>query len=623
MTPAARAALWRALAVRTLVAVPLVCFALAVLAWLRYAIDLPWYDDWRGYEGGWIESLDLRRLFTPINYTLSPVGLALDALAQRGLDGNSVGYQLLSMVAVLGALLTLQWRLLMHALRDRLQAAACFTLTLPMLQPGSYWGLENLAYHQALPLVFLGAALWLLVTATAPWRWRGPAVAALALLAGFSYISGAFAGTAAALALVGVIAWSAPAAERGWRLREAAWLVAGALLATAVQFHYSFQASHASAGAVPLAMPWQPAFWWFYLGKVGRALMLPAERPLVAAVLTVAACVGTVALAAAVVRLARQPQAAGARAVAGIFVPLLAAVAVYLVLVAAGRGALRPAGVDQPLAIFAFGFVRFHYFWATLLWPWVAAAVLVLLAPRLERGQVVARTGLVLAAVAVAVLTVAAGGFEHMAHQRGLAADREVKLHCLQQELQKLEAVRCPGLLPPRPGDVVPDARPAYLHGIRIGASFARKILLLPDSPSLRASPKLFDLDGSAGRVEMRHLKRTGAARYEVDVRDSQIDMHPALPDLMRRCTTLEVLAEIRVEEREFVQVFWGVAGSEGPFSEGRSDARVIEPGRLETVSMRLRSPTGFRPLLRFDPVAGGRAFELRSLRVYCVRALD
>ena len=95
----------------------------------------------------------LERLFQPINYTLSPVGLALDALAQRFLDGNSVAYQLFSMVIVLGALLWLQWRLLLRALADRGLAALCFSLALLMVQPGSYCGLEHLAYPHALPLV--------------------------------------------------------------------------------------------------------------------------------------------------------------------------------------------------------------------------------------------------------------------------------------------------------------------------------------------------------------------------------------------------------------------------------------------------------------------------------------
>lgn len=185
---------------RVLVALPVFSLGLAALAWLRYGIDLPWFDDWRGYFLGTIDSLKLSYLFQPMNDTMSPVGLALDALAQRFLDGNSIAYQFLSMVTVLGSLLVLQWKLLNRALDNRWQASVCFLFTLPMLQPDSYWGLENLAYFQALPLVFI---LWALLLLSGPGRrsaWRGPALGLLGLVAGLSYISGAFGAFAVGIA---------------------------------------------------------------------------------------------------------------------------------------------------------------------------------------------------------------------------------------------------------------------------------------------------------------------------------------------------------------------------------------------------------------------------------------
>src|SRR5215208_100720 len=90
---------------RLLIALPLLSLALCAIAWLRYGIDIPWFDDWRGYAAGTMNSLSPGHLFRPINDTLAPVGWVLDALAQRYLDGNSVAYQFLSMVTVLGSLL--------------------------------------------------------------------------------------------------------------------------------------------------------------------------------------------------------------------------------------------------------------------------------------------------------------------------------------------------------------------------------------------------------------------------------------------------------------------------------------------------------------------------------------
>ncbi len=68
---------------------PLVSLALGALAWLRYGIDMPWFDDWRGYVDGNIHSLNPDYLFRAVNDTLAPVGFALDAL-HRGVARNAL-----------------------------------------------------------------------------------------------------------------------------------------------------------------------------------------------------------------------------------------------------------------------------------------------------------------------------------------------------------------------------------------------------------------------------------------------------------------------------------------------------------------------------------------------------
>ena len=144
---------------RACVALPLLMLGANLLAWLRWGTDLPYLDDWRVYDEGSALSLNVQRLFRAVNNTISPVGLALDVLAQRWLGGNPLPYQALSMVAVLGGLLWLQWRLLGWVVADRRQQVLLFALCFPMLQSGSYWGEQNLAYHQALPLLALLAAV--------------------------------------------------------------------------------------------------------------------------------------------------------------------------------------------------------------------------------------------------------------------------------------------------------------------------------------------------------------------------------------------------------------------------------------------------------------------------------
>ena len=64
--------------------------------------DLPIADDWREYLERQVEFVDLATLFKPVNDTLYPVGQILDVAAHYALGGNSVVYQFLSMVVVLG-----------------------------------------------------------------------------------------------------------------------------------------------------------------------------------------------------------------------------------------------------------------------------------------------------------------------------------------------------------------------------------------------------------------------------------------------------------------------------------------------------------------------------------------
>lgn len=601
-----------------LAALPVASLALALAAWLRFGVDLPWYDDWRGYDGGWIQSLGLRHLFTSINYTLSPVGLALDAIAQRTLAGHAVAYQFLSQLLVLGALLLLQWRLLMLALDDWRQAAACFSLCVLMVQPDSYWGLENLAYHQALPLVFVAAALLVALRGTMPAPVRRPVLAGMALLAGFSYISGAFGALAAGLALL-LAAWRLwPAQGRGPLLRDAAWFTAGAAVATGVQFSVSFLGTHGTPHAVPLALPHQAVFWWFYLGKIARSLMLPVQWPAASFVATLAVCAAAAALGIALVRQAVRPQAQdGERRAAAVLVALAATVLVYLMLVAAGRAALRPAGADAPMAVFAHAFERFHYFWVTLLWPWVLAAAILLARrrPGWQRMRIAGGTAL----GAVAVLLAAAGAYGHVAFQRERGFDRELALHCLQEELRKPAPVRCKGLLPPRPGDAAPDSRPAVLHASRIGASFVRQAQAAPDDAPLAGLPRLFDLDGSAGRLELHQLRQAGPRRFVVEGPDPQMFLNAADAALASRCTGIELVASMQVERPDRAQLYWGATGFRGPYEERLSDARGLVGGAPETVRIRLRSQAGFHPGFRFDPVAAAPGFILHTLKVYCL----
>ena len=457
------------LLVALLVATPLFSLAVNAFAWLSYGIDLPYADDWRTYQNGTAYSLALGNLFTPENDTLFPVGRILDVLAMRWLAGNSVAYQFLSMLAVLGGLLFLQWRLLLNALNDRVLAAAAFGLTLFMLQPGSYWGMQNLAYHQAIPLLCLLASLWIV---TAPLRvfLAVPALLCLGLVSGLSYISGAFAMLTFAGVVLGFAAFS-PVHRRSYAISGAALLVAGAVT-TAAQIWVIVSAQHGEISAkVPWARPDEMDFWAYLLGKFGRALLLPTSAPVASFAITAAVVVlvAFVTLVFLVRLLHGKSRNTKEARTALIFVSLTAVVFVYLLLVAAGRAKLRPESITAFLDVFAFGFLRFHFFWATLLWPWVGATILLWLAQR-PHGRRLALAAAFLLAALVLPIAVWLGAFDHAATYKARMAYRlDNEVNCLEAGLQKDGAISCPVMIGPGR-----NMAPIYDFAKRHDASFTR-----------------------------------------------------------------------------------------------------------------------------------------------------
>lgn len=613
---------------RLLITLPLLSLALGAASWLRYGMDIPWIDDWRGYVERTIDSLDPAYLFSATNDTMSPVGKALDASAQRLLDGNSVAYQLVTMLTVLGSLLLLQWKLLEHAVGPS-RAAVCFVLTLLMLQPGSYWGLENLAYQQGLPLVFILWALLLVSRRTVVTAVRGPTIALLCLMAGFTYISGAFAALAAGLGMLAVAVLCHVGVPRRQLTRDAAWVISSSAVAVAVQFYFSIIQLRATSPRLALAMPTEPQFWAYYLGKIARSLLLPQEWP--RSSLVAAALVCSVALACAFVFLRRAAQAGNEeeKRLAAIYVPLAAAVAVYLALVAAGRTHFRPIEMQGLLEIFTLGFPRFHFFWATLLWPWVAASLIVLWSRSawFPYGRSHWEAGF---ACALAVLLLAAGALDHMKSQRELGLGRERVAHCLLQELQKGGQIRCEGLLAPRfhldgmrvvITERAPDAYPAYAYARQIGASFVRHFPVLTSTRRSETIPAFFVVDGDAAAARLHEMQPLGNGSFRAVGTDPQLHLHIEPPRAMRECAVLDVDLEMKGARRDTAQLYFLRFGRPKEYSEADSVKVPMgaRPGSFETVRFRAESRSGFFESLRIDPVTSAQQLEIREIRLYCV----
>ena len=609
--PGQSAGLWvQRIAVLVLVGLPLLSLALNALGWMHSGFDLPFYDDWRAYATGQIDSLDPDYLFMGINDTMAPVGFALDALAQRAFDGNSVVYQLLSMLTVLGLLLLLQWKLLNAALGNRVQAAGCFVFSLLMLQPGSYWGRENLAYHQALPLVFLLAAVWLIAVSPARNGWRLPTILALGLFAGFSYVSGAFGTLAAAIGILAV-AFLLPVGRRTRIVQGAAALAIAGVATSITQFKVgvlpTMGASH--RGDARLALPHEPDFWLFFFGKVARSMLLPESQPVLSFVIVLVASTAAFAIGWALVKRVRADPQGPYVHVAVVYGALASLVFAYLLLVAAGRTNFRGPEIESPMDVFVLGFTRFHFFWVGLLWPWVIAAAIVLFRGRrmsLTPGFAMASPLLGAAAI---VLMLSGGALDHFERHRMEASFRNATVICLMSQLQKGEGIDCPEFN-------MADLTPAYIYATRIGASFVRYFPVLPIEMGVDDPPPWFRLSRDEANVEKRDI--TGVAGGYLAAQDAQLHIRIGRRIEMENCVLLDITAAISASQDDRVQVYFRRRGQPA-FTEKNSRTALMKgQAGVKPFAFRIESETGFEDTLRLDPVNKTQRFALPELEVRC-----
>ncbi len=678
---------------RLLVAAPWLMLAISALCWLRFGVDMPFVDDWRAYADGTAGQWAPGLWFTATNNTIAPVGLALDALAQRVLGGNVIAYQFISLLLVLGGLLICQWRLLRWALGDVRLAALAFAATAFMLQSGSYWGEQNMAYHQALPLLWLMGALAFGLTSQA----RPVAVLFMALLlgvlAGLSYISGAAGTLVLALALWAVLWLIKPL--QGDAARRARALALGLLLAgqlgCAVQAWAMGASTDAMGVAIPKAWPTQAAFWAYALGKLGRTLGQPFaalgwDALLVAGLWLLA--VGVLLVLAVQTWRARksseaqeaEPKRTAAAStlarVALVALPLAAMLAMYLMLVAHGRANFRDAGVQTSLQVYAFGYVRFHHFWLTLIWPWVLAALAALLVWRAASRSSVrqpdavsgsCRQNFLPVGVVLLVLLLVGGArsvFNLADHYRSAANFRAEQWLCLTQQWGSGGPIRCPIF-------DMPDATGALLYAQHIGASFTRYLPLGRTVEGRElwrwSAVKEEDASDLSSTLHDARMLAHVALAPETQVQPSATDesgawlrtgndaqwllrwpAQSALAQQLAQCQVLDVAVQVQASRAGALQVFFAPLGHGAPqFDERWAPSAALQPpdaahteavpplsldalnqppippappavAAAQTLHLALANAQGFAPQLRIDLADQPMWVRVADLRISC-----
>ncbi|RWB74617.1 MAG: hypothetical protein EOQ50_15020 [Mesorhizobium sp.] len=595
------------------IALPMSCLGWMAIQWINYGVDLPYFDDWRDYFDGTTGSLNIGYLFTPANDTMYAVGKLLESLAFIIFKGNSVVDQFLSMVSVLGLILFFQWILINKAIKDRLLAACAFSLTLFMLQSDSYWGRQNIAYHQALPLIFILAAIYILITHRWLWPLRSSILFALGILSGLAYTSGAFSLLALTVTLIVCIAGNRRA--YGELIPDAVALLCAAIITVVVQGYVLVFVQHGQVhSGTPWALPNSPEFWFYMFGKIGRSLMLTASHPLRSLLIALLCLALAVAVAIAGLRnvmTAETRHSAPAR-LGLVSLLLFASIFFYLLMVAAGRTDLRPANISTPLQLFAFGFARFHFFWATLIWPWVFVGAIMMAMTLWPQREGAIRGAAVVTAGCVVVFTMAAGVFAHASYFRQTSDLSFRNGACLHAKLLAGGPIDCPTLYPR-------DMTSAYANAARMGASFIRYFPpdLLESAPR---NPIWNVLDRPTDKVTVSNATveiRPGILSLSPG-RDVQMAFSVGQADGLHHCLAVRVEATVGVKSPTVVQLFYRPWGAP-VFSQADSRTRQIPAGDENTVRFLVIEPHGFRNEFRLDPVSDSQPSIVKELSVSCV----
>jgi hypothetical protein len=292
---------------------------------------------------------------------------------------------------------------------------------------------------------------------------------------------------------------------------------------------------------------------------------------------------------------------------------LLAAISVYLAMVAAGRANFRDPSVIGPSNFFVAGYWRFYFFWPTVIWPWAIAAVLC----KLEKAYTLLIARLVGAAVSMCLIGwgVSEGNWEYAAtFKRGSQIRASQGIICLQEQLLTSDHITCPSLFPNK------DLTKAYVNAVTARASFIRYA-----PPSLRNMNRSPDLDvftiGPTANLQIQNGEllsiRDGVIRIQ-GKEGPAVVFQTTQAEKMRFCRTLVLEANVTGVDNERAQFYYLPTGQTA-FRETPSATAVVD-GKTP-ITIYVTSLSGFENMLRFDPIRGAGLVQISGLRVRCLFA--
>lgn len=617
----------------TLLAIPALVFFYSATVLIIYTVNLPFLDDWREFSSGKYASTNIWYLFESVNDTLFVTGKLLDSIMLRLLDGNVAVYQLVSYIFLIGTIIFSQILLLWYVTRSVPVVSTSSVAFLYIMQPDTYWGKQFIAYHQGIPLACL-----LLTSIAITWPksfLRSMFLVVLSIAGGLAYISGAVAYLAFTVALLlfsFVFEPKSDGRDKGIsRYRSAAYtLLPPVLITLAAQLWVIFvkQAGNIHVPGLAFTLPDQTAFWAFFLGLLGRSTGASSDPTGVVITLLVwslgAAALLTIGVRAYRVRLHGSTVESVCKRMMFVMLPLGAAVFSYLAVVTAGRAGMRPPNMEAFSDIFAFSYVRFHFFWGAALVPWIVAAWFVVTGshnPLISKGTLFASTIIV---ALILVSTATRGGFGHRTYFAVMGAHRTADLNCISQQLRTSTGeVNCPVHEP------LPGLRQAIETATVDGLTFARGLSATNTPGTTFAVREILEMDGGAILSSSRlgegirvqgdyGVDREG--RLEMAAQsDPQIQIKLA-NNALDGCSQLQIRTNFQAAIDDVAQLFFTTV-DEPNLSEEKSIRADVITGIDNNIVFSINDAKNLGVFFRLDPVAGRQKVAIEELQVECVMA--
>lgn len=589
--------------VRILSCIVPLALILQAVAWLRWGVDVPFWDDWRTIQND-IGSLSFSDIFRPANDTLSPIGKVLDSLAVRYLAYNAIGYQLLSMIVCLGGIVAVKFALIRRLVPNPWVALPAFISCIFIIQPGSYWGLQSLAYHQAIPLLMLLLCIILTFKDNLSDAVRIVAISFFGVVAGFSYVSGAMAMLAAAGVTL-IAAARSPSSEAKPLWHAAAGYSFASLITVPAQLWVIlvYQSGHIHASDATWVLPWQWEFWAFVLGMTARSVRFPLLADNLVISLSVSLVIFSVLVTAALWAISAimlpSRYSTSIHRPSYVYLTLFGAVGIYTLMVAASRASLDANPLQGWGNYFSRGGGRFHFFWITILIPWAAILWGERVAAWIGKRQYIA--SLAVAALAL-IYAAVAGIFSFGAYFHGEAMLRQRPgFACMQEKVARGDPVIC--------GTIYPGDLTSAIYAARNWDLSFTRYLHFPEREITLALREVLGgelLDGDVRRVELAGKP------------DSQLYFDVGAESLQdfSQCRRIRLTGVVHAEQPDLIQMFYLEEGA-AAYSEKASTA-VQYPKGTFAFELTAVSLQGFQPQLRLDPGTAAQPYIVERLSLTC-----